>query len=252
MIVNRRRVMGGHDEIIMTSASNPEVLAVCYAQGWCADANFMTKREAEAVTDIGTAFQSNTSITHFEELQYFSRLTSLVANAFSGCTALSSLVLPTSVTRLGSKCFVNCPFEELDLSHITGLGSQYTFNNCGIKYPWFPSLTRHGTAAGPSSAFYNCRHLVGVRLDSITYLGSFVYNYTENVYLVVTTQSVPGGTNLIRWPKTIYVRDELIASYQADANWSTKTIKGISQLPTDDPDCPWIDDLRQKGLIPTT
>lgn len=244
--------MGGSaaDEIIMTSASNHEVLAVCYAQGWAAHADYMTKAEAEAVTDIGTAFQSNTSITHFEELQYFTNVVRLPMNAFNGCTALSSLVLPTSVTVLDSTCFVKCPFEELDLSHITGLGgSSYVFNNCGIKYPWFPLLTRHGVAAGYSSAFYNCTHLVGIRLDSITYLGSFVYNYTANTYLVVTTQSVPNGVNPSRWPATIYVRDELIASYQAAANWSTKTIKGISQLPTDDPDCPWISDLRDKGLI---
>ena len=241
--------MNGHDKIIMTSETNPEVLAVCYAKGWCADANYMTKSEAEAVTGIGTAFQSNTSITHFEELQYFSAMTSLVADAFNGCTALSSLVLPTSVTILGSRCFVNCPFEELDLSHITKLGSNYVFNNCNIKYPWFPLLTRHGTTTGTSSAFYSCSHLVGIRLDSITYLGSFVYDNTEHVYLVVTTQSVPDGTNPLRWPATIYVRDELIASYQAAAYWSTKTIKGISQLPTDDPDCPWISDLIEKGLI---
>jgi hypothetical protein len=247
--VNRRRVMGGGaaDEIIMTSVSNIEVLAVCYAQGWCADANYMTKREAEAVTDIGTAFQSNTSITHFEELQYFSALTSLVANAFNGCTALSSLVLPTSVTSLGSNCFVNCPFEELDLSSITFVGG-FCFNTVGLTYPWLPSITRSGTASGGSAAFYNCRKLVGIRLDSITYLGSLV-NGSSARYLIVTTTSVPSGTNPSRWPNTIYVRDELIASYQAAENWSTKTIKGISKLPTDDPDCPWISDLIEKGLI---
>lgn len=246
--VNRRRVMGGGaEEIIMTSASNPEVLAVCYAQGWCASPDYMTKREAEAVTDIGTAFQSNTSITHFEELQYFSATTSLVANAFNGCTALSSLVLPTSVTSLGSTCFVNCPFEELDLSSITSVGG-YCFNAVGLTYPWLPSITRTGTSSGSSAAFYQCMHIVGIRLDSITYLGSLV-NGSSARYLVVTTTSVPVGANPSRWPATIYVMDELIASYQAAANWSTRTIKGISQLPTDDPDCPWINDLREKGMI---
>lgn len=44
------------DVIIMTSESNNIGMQVCYAQGWAANETYMTKTEAEAVTDIGTAF----------------------------------------------------------------------------------------------------------------------------------------------------------------------------------------------------
>lgn len=44
----------------------------------------------------------------------------------------------------------------------------------------------------------------------------------------------------------LYVPDSLVSSYQAVLN---KTILPISQLPTDYPACPWINDLRQNGFI---
>lgn len=248
-LLNRRRYMGGGsaDEIIMTSESNPSVMAICFAKGWASHADYMTKKEAEAVTSIGTAFQSNTSVTHFDEFQYFTNVTALVNNAFNGCTALSSLILPPSVTSINSTCFVGCPFEDLDLSSITTISSA-SFNNVGLIYPWLPSVTRTGSSSWNTAAFHNCSKLVGIRFDAITYLGALVYASSAR-YMVVTTASVPTGVNPSRWPATVYVRDELVTQYQGATNWSTKTIKGLSSLPEDDPDCPWISDLRDKGMI---
>ena len=51
-------------DIIMTLESNPEAMIVCYYQGWAKSPYYMTKSEAEAVTDIGTAFlyDANSSV----------------------------------------------------------------------------------------------------------------------------------------------------------------------------------------------
>lgn len=87
------------EKVIMTSGDNQAAMAVCYQQGWAADPSFMTYAEAQAVTDIGTAFRGNTGLSHFEELQYFS-ITELDAYAFNGCSALASLGLPPSLTKL--------------------------------------------------------------------------------------------------------------------------------------------------------
>ncbi len=87
------------ERVIMTSDSNPVAMQVCYQQGWALNPDFMTYAEAQAVTDIGTAFRGNTELSHFEELQYFS-ITELDAYAFSGCSALASLGLPPSLTKL--------------------------------------------------------------------------------------------------------------------------------------------------------
>lgn len=79
-LVNRRRTMnpkGPQVNKIMTTATNAPVLAICYAQGWCANSNYMTDVEAAAVTSIGTVFKGVNTITHFEEFKYFTGVTSL-------------------------------------------------------------------------------------------------------------------------------------------------------------------------------
>ena len=98
--VNRRRVMNGHDEIIMTSETNPEMLAVCYAQGWCANPNYMYKDEAEAVTDIGNVFRSS-NVKSLDELVYFTGLRTIYNSAFRNMTQFSGRIyIPEGVTQV--------------------------------------------------------------------------------------------------------------------------------------------------------
>lgn len=206
--VNRRRVMGGGaaDEIIMTSASNPEVMAICYAQGWASHADYMTKREAEAVTSFDTAFQG-----------------------FTG-ESLMELVYFTSVASVGSLSFSNCS---------------------NLKYVWLSvRLVNETNGSAVSSVFNGCSSLIAVRYDDLTRLGSSAYG-SGMKYAVITSKAVPTKNGNFIGSK-FYVLDGLVDSYKSDATWSAKTILSIHQLPTDYPDCPWLDDLRQKGLIPTT
>lgn len=116
-------------EIIMTKSSNPEVLRVCYAQGWAANKEYMTKEEAEAVTDIGTVFRNNKTITHFEEFEYFTGVTELKANAFNGTSNLKSIELPLSLIYLRDNVFTGCGITGTIVvpEHVTSL-DQSTFN----------------------------------------------------------------------------------------------------------------------------
>lgn len=99
--------------VIMTDKTNPAVLSVMYNNGLCANANHMTKQEAEAVKDgtfnpsgsqSGSIFYNNTAITSFDEFRHFTGMTKLDAYAFYGCTNLASLKVPTTVVNFGTYC----------------------------------------------------------------------------------------------------------------------------------------------------
>ena len=99
--------------VIMTDETNPAVLAVMYDNGLCANATYMTRQEAEAVTDgtfnpagtqTGSIFYNNTAITSFDEFRHFTGMTTLDAYAFYGCTKLASLKVPGTVTHFGTYC----------------------------------------------------------------------------------------------------------------------------------------------------
>ena len=125
---HRRSLLGQWSrDIIMTSISNPEVLAICYAQGWCASPNYMTKQEAEAVTSIGTAF-SQSNIKTFNEFKYFTSVTTLPNNAFYYCQKLTAITIPSSITTLAS---VNVFGRSTNLAQVTWNSSAFPYANYG-------------------------------------------------------------------------------------------------------------------------
>ena len=152
---------------------------------------------------------------------------------------------------LTSNAFNGSYIQNIDLVNIRTMNAA-AFGTSRIIYPWLPNLTTldHSTQAS-SGVFYSCRHIVAIRFDSLNQLITLSYNSTAS-YLVITTSFVCSGTSSIageRTPSIVYVPDSLVASYKAAANWSAKTIRPISQIPTYHPACPWLDDLREKGFI---
>lgn len=193
-------------DCIMSVNTNPAVLNICYAQGWAANDNYMTKSEAEAVTSFGNVFKSFTGES-LMELRYF-----------------------TSVASVGLSSFTNC-------------------NN--LKYVWFSVSSVNGYNGGANTCIYTgCSSLIAARYDNLTRIGATTYN-SPIQYAVITAESVPIAATRF-FESKFYVLDELVDLYKETEYWSNKTIKPISALLTDYPDCPWLDDLREKGLIPTT
>lgn len=64
--------------------------------------------EAEAVTSLGKVFTNNTSIKYFDELAFFTGLTSISSQAFDICKSLRSVVIPNSVTSIAYSAFGDC------------------------------------------------------------------------------------------------------------------------------------------------
>ncbi|MCQ2231403.1 MAG: leucine-rich repeat domain-containing protein [Paludibacteraceae bacterium] len=102
----------------------------------------ITTSQAAAVTSsqFGTTFKGNTSITSFNELKYFTGLTSIPNEAFCGCTSLAEVTLPISVIEIGG-------------GPQPSAGSVGAFNNC-------TSLTKlkgvENVKIVSGGAFYNC------------------------------------------------------------------------------------------------
>ena len=88
--------------------ADANVEAICVAHWDTNGDGELSYAEAAAVTDLGTWFKNNRTITSFEELEYFTGLTSLPNAAFMSCTSLASISLPASLVSLGTGAFFNC------------------------------------------------------------------------------------------------------------------------------------------------
>ena len=85
--------------------ADANVKALCVAN-WDTDGDFeIGFDEAAAVTSLGEVFKENAEITSFDELQYFTGLTSIDEKAFFGCSNLQSVTFPEGLTEIGASAF---------------------------------------------------------------------------------------------------------------------------------------------------
>ncbi|MBO7476350.1 MAG: leucine-rich repeat domain-containing protein [Salinivirgaceae bacterium] len=153
--------------------------------------------EAAAVTDLGEVFTAETDIVSFNELQYFTGITSLDEDAFRYCPNLISVTIPNSVTTIVS-AFNGCSkLESINIPNsVTDIRN--AFYGC-------TSLT---SISIPDSIenfdfdyfFSDCDNLQYNEYDNTYYLGN-----NDNPYLVlikaksahITTCTIPNGCRII-------------------------------------------------------
>lgn len=68
----------------------------------------LSLEEASAVTSLGDVFKNTNNVQLFNELKYFTGLTSLEPNAFNGCSKLWRITIPKNVETLDPDTFVGC------------------------------------------------------------------------------------------------------------------------------------------------
>ena len=105
------------------------VAEICIAN-FSTDGVGVTRDDAAAVTSLGGKFKGNTTITSFDELEYFG-VTALAASEFNGCTNLQSINL-TNIESIGASAFVGCTNLQSinsDLSNATSIGAS-SFDGC--------------------------------------------------------------------------------------------------------------------------
>ena len=143
------------DEKIIQFA-DPAVEALCVAE-WDLNADGkLSTYEASNLTTLGEVFKGNTEIQSFDELQYFTNLTSIGNKAFDGCTGLKHVTLSDNIKTLGQYAFRSCALTEIDLPDGLTSFASYTFAGCrNLETIDIPS----GVTILPLQCFVECTGL---------------------------------------------------------------------------------------------
>ena len=114
---------------------------------------------------------------------------SLGASCFKGCTGLTSITIPSSVTSLGNSCFTSCSgLTSITIpSSVTSLGER-CFTSCsGLTSITIPSSV---TSLG-DDCFSYCRGLTSITIpSSVTSLGGGCFSYCSGLTSITIPSSV--------------------------------------------------------------
>lgn len=207
------------DDVITFADDN--VKAICVANWDTNEDGELSYAEAAAVTTLNQVFQGNTTITSFDELQYFTGLTELRGYAanhligntnyftyhgdFRGCSNLSSIVIPQNIVVIGpGYVFENCS----TLTSIEIPNSVISMGNCLFRGCANLNAVVIGNSVESigNQSFYECSNLSSLTVHAITppTLGTDVF------YNVVKT--IP-----------VHVYETTIPAYQSASGWSEFT-----------------------------
>ena len=144
--------------------------------------------EAAAVTDLGQVFRAST-ITSFDELRYFTSLTTIASEAFRNCESLRRIQFPQSVVSIGSNAFHTCRvLKSVVLNEgLTTVGSGAFIACLGLEELAFPSTV----TTLEINVFYGCSSLRTVTLpEGITALPAGLFSGCSSLSSITVPYSV--------------------------------------------------------------
>lgn len=227
LIISRLRNMDSVTDQYIQFA-DPNVKSIC-ATNWGADGE-VTFAQAAAVTGISTKFRANANINTFNELKYFTGLTTITggtsnsSGAFYNCTNLKSVILPNSVTAINGYSFSTCTnlesinlhrsitaiqtnaffydsnlSGEINLPNLTTLGLN-AFTKTGItKVKNLGGITSlGGNAAASYGTFGNCPNLTEITLPAtLTSTGNYnIQKCTALKRVIIESSATPAGLTI--------------------------------------------------------
>ena len=175
-------VLSLNGNVIMTSDSNPVAMAACYAAGFADNEDAMTKAQAEAVTNIGLAFKGIRTAYTFNELVYFTGLTSIAASAFAE-SYLTEIVLPDTITEIQPYAFAGC-------SNLENVCTEETINGVVTRTKTLPS----GITTIKEGTFARCTSLSELTLpEGVTGIENYAFGRTGFERVILPTTEMADG-----------------------------------------------------------
>ena len=170
--------ISGEDPSPKIQFADAAVKAIC-VDNWDVNGDGdLSEDEAAQVTSIGQIFRYNSEITSFNELQYFTGLTSIGEEAFYNCTGMTSMTIPNSVTSIGKYAFLYCSgLTSVTIPNsVTSIGESAFYYCSGLTSVTIPnSVTSIGY-----EAFYNCSGLTKAEFASIESLCNISFGDDAN------------------------------------------------------------------------
>ena len=118
-----------------------------------------------------------------------SSVTSLSESCFKGCSGLTSITIPSSITSLGESCFSGCRgLTSITIpSSITSLGKECFYVCAALTSITIPSSV---TSLG-ASCFWECRGLTSITIpSSVTSLGENCFAYCTSLTSITIPSSI--------------------------------------------------------------
>lgn len=187
-----------------------DVEAICL-ENWDTDGNgVLSKDEAAAVTSLGNDFNRKYELSSFNELQYFTGLTTIDDGTFEYCGELSSVIIPPNVKTIGKSAFASCGLTSVTISNgvetigigafsgcshlssisipssVTSIGIG-AFSNCGLTSIEIPK----NVTTIESSTFHECLSLTSVKIpEGVTKMESNAFSKCSSLKTITIPSSL--------------------------------------------------------------
>ena len=178
------------DQRQLITFNDPTVKSLCVSN-WDTDGDGeLSMSEAAAVTSLGDVFKNDTTIVSFEELQYFTSLTSL-SSAFYGCKNLQSVIIPDGVTSLYSAFGTCTSLTSIDIPEsVTNV--ERAFNGCtALERVKFPSGL---TTIGPWAFMKAGLRTLDIP-NSVTTIKASAFNQCQSLKMLYIPENVASITS---------------------------------------------------------
>ena len=174
--------------------ADPAVKAICVTHWDTDEDGELSMQEAAQVTDLEDCFKEDTTITTFNELQYFTGLSAINKQAFLYCRNLKSVIIPDNVKAIEPGAFDGC----------TSLLSIY--------------IPKNVTSINPL-AFSTTPDMESIVVDK----DNPIYDSRNNCNAIIETASnrLVAGCRTTVIPKDITI----LGTWAFGGRWSLKTVK---------------------------